>query len=97
MNLDRRAIEVVNPRHGAPTYISRKRAYQHCRSGVAFWTRDGRLRFREQNPRQGSDVYVTGTFDLRIVNTRRAECGPAFPHLQWMHYSKGTAMQRSAK
>jgi hypothetical protein len=88
MKLGRHAIEVVNPRPGSPAYISRKRAYQHCRAGVAFWTRDGRLRFREHNPRQGSDVYVTGTFDLRIVNTRKAECGPAFPHLQLLHYSK---------
>jgi hypothetical protein len=88
MKSSRRAIEVVNPRPGAPTHISRKRAHQHCLNGVAFWTRDGRLRFREQNPRQGSDVYVKGSFDLRIVNTRKAECGPAFPHLQWIHCSK---------
>jgi hypothetical protein len=97
MKKNRRAIEVANPRPGAPKYISRKRADEHCRNGVAYLTRDGRLRFGEHNPRQGSDVYVTGTFELRIVNTRRAECGPVFPHLQWMHYSKPSRRDASAR
>ena len=35
--------------------------------------------------RHASDVYVNGQFEICIVNTREAEGGPAYPHLQWIH------------
>jgi hypothetical protein len=35
--------------------------------------------------RSNSDVYVSGSFEIAIVNTREAIGGPAFPHVQWIH------------
>ena len=57
---DRRSVEVANPRPGTPCLISRGRALEHCAAGIAYWLRDGRLRFRglDSSERRCSDVYV---------------------------------------
>ena len=57
---DRRPVEVANPRPGTPCRISRGRALEHCAAGIAYWLRDGRLRFRglDSSERRRSDVYV---------------------------------------
>jgi len=59
---NRRAVEVDRGIPGYPRYISFDRAMEHCRAGVAYWTRDGHLRFRsrfsEPVGRGASDVYV---------------------------------------
>ena len=57
---DRRSVEVANPRPGTPCRISRGRALEHCAAGIAYWLKDGRLRFRglDSSERRCSDVYV---------------------------------------
>jgi len=78
----RQAVEVVNPHPGTPSRISYGRALDHCRTGVAYWLDDGRLRFRTAigiSKRSASDVYVGGGFEIAIVERRR------FPHTQWLH------------
>ena len=64
---DRRSVEVANPRPGTPSHISRGRALEHCNNGIAYWTKDGRLRFRDLAPsyRAKSDVYITGVVNWR--------------------------------
>jgi hypothetical protein len=59
---DRRSVEVVNPRPGTPSHLSRNRAQQYCDAGIAYYTKDGRLRFRglDSTSRTGSDVYIRG-------------------------------------
>ncbi|MBN2243853.1 MAG: hypothetical protein JW793_14300 [Acidobacteria bacterium] len=51
---------VENPRPGSPHRISYARAIEHCRTGIAYFTRDGALKFRTLQPssRSASDVYV---------------------------------------
>ena len=57
---DRRPVEVANSRPGIPCRISRGRALEHCAAGIAYWLKDGRLRFRglDSSERRCSDVYV---------------------------------------
>ena len=96
-------IRIANPHPGCARYTTVNQAERYLRRKEAMII-DGMLHFLSPderrlklalNPiilseRRDSDVYVNGTFDLRIVNTRRVECGPAFPHLQWIHYGKGS-------
>jgi hypothetical protein len=94
-------IRIANPQPGCAKYTTANQAERYLRRKEAviingmlhFLFSEERRRKLAVNPiihseRHASDVYVTGTFDLRIVNTRKAECGPAFPHLQWLHYTK---------
>ena len=86
---NRSSVEVVNPRPGSPERISRERAQQHCDTGVAYWTVEGRLKFRETRrtaERERSDAYVSGKSTIRVVNTHvsRLEGSPRMPVLQWL-------------
>jgi hypothetical protein len=94
-------IRIANPQPGCAKYTTANQAERYLRRKEAviidgmllFLSPDERRRKLAINPiihseRRTSDVYVTGTFDLRIVNTTRTECGPVFPHLQWLHYGK---------
>ena len=103
-------IRIANPQPGCAKYTTANQAERYLRRKEAVII-DGMLHFLFPTERRGrlalnpiihserraSDVYVTGIFDLRIANTRKAECGPVFPHLQWMHYSKGSAAHRTAE
>jgi len=66
---DRKSVELADPRPGQATHISRNRAYEHCAAGLAYFLKDGRLKFRQRfannQSRSGSDVYVQGVINWR--------------------------------
>ena len=84
---NRQYVDVAEPQTGQPHRISLQLASQHVRKGVAFWTLDGRLKYRAVNPRQGSDVYVSGYFEIQTVQTKLSQIigAPRMPVKQWMH------------
>jgi hypothetical protein len=72
-----------------PTRISMGRALQRCAAGIAYWMRDGRLRYRTMpaGNRQGSDVYVDRN-QYRIYRkeyrpNNALSFGPSMPIGQW--------------
>lgn len=94
-------IRIANPQPGCAKYTTVNQAERYLRRKEAVII-DGMLHFLSpderrrklaispiiQSERRASDVYVKGTFDLRIVNSRQAEGGPVFPHLQLIHSIK---------
>jgi hypothetical protein len=57
-------IEVASPQPSSPKQITNELALRHCASGVAYWLKDGRIRYRTSH-RLPSDVYVTGIINWR--------------------------------
>ena len=90
-NRNRQLVEVVDPRPGTPHLISHWKALEYCAEGVAYFTKEGRLRFRGLDipDRMGSDVYVDGCFEIRPKNSedegRKTPGRPQFRVLQWEH------------
>jgi len=89
-SFDRERVELADPRPGSRPSVSLGRALEYCQSGVAYFLRDGRLRFRTHKAaaRAFSDVYVAGDFNLRIDKTNhfsRLQFGPEYPHLVFDH------------
>ena len=55
----RKVVEIANPRRHGETHTSHAKAEEYCRRGLAYWTREGKLKFREARGRaQDSDVFV---------------------------------------
>jgi hypothetical protein len=55
--MPRNVIEIANPRRYGETCTSMIRAIEYCNRGLAYFLKDGRLKFRASQ-RQASDVYV---------------------------------------
>ena len=88
----RNLVQVVNPRLRFAKLISKAAAQEYCNAGVAYWLADGRLKFRHNNafpsnPRQGSDVYVSGSFNIKRIQTKLSKItgAPRFPVIQFIH------------
>jgi|MudIll2142460700_1097286.scaffolds.fasta_scaffold608647_2 hypothetical protein len=56
--MPRRVVEIANLRRYGETCTSLARAEEYCARGLAYRLRDGRLKFRDNTPRENSDVDV---------------------------------------
>jgi hypothetical protein len=82
-NQNRQSVEIADPCPGQATqHISRQRAIEHCNAGLAYWLKDGRIKYRTysgQSVRKASDAYVNGEFEIKVLHRR------TYPVTQWLH------------
>ena len=88
--MPRDKIRIANPRRMGECYTSKDRANQLCMQGLAYYLRDGQLKFREMTKRGPSDVYVNGRYEIKVVDRigivkRNGTMKRSFPHIQWLH------------